>query len=306
MTVKASTHQTLTVVILTKNEARHIERCIRSVAALAKRVCVVDSGSTDDTVSRARAMGADVHNHPWTNHATQFNWALDNLEIATDWVMRLDADEYLDSTLAASLAQFLAAPPPATNAAIFKRQIVFLDQPIRHGFFYPQHVVRLWRNGQGRVEERWMDEHLLISEEKSVILDGDLVDHNLNDLAWWTQKHNGYAIREVYDIVNASEKGPTTGANGLSARARAKRLAKTKLYARIPRIIRPTLYFLYRYILGAGFLDGRAGFYFHFLQAYWYRTLVDAKLLELEKRAAREGLSAHALLVREGILPPNP
>lgn len=294
--------ETLTAIILTFNEAMHIERCIRAVRGVAKRVLVIDSGSTDETVGIARANGAEVLQNPWKNYATQFNWALDNAKIDTDWVLRIDADEVLDAALQSAIAVFITAPPSAVNAVILRRQIVFLGRPIRYGFFYPLHNLRMWRHGQGRVETRWMDEHVKVQNEASVVLNGTLVDHNLNDLGWWTTKHNGYAMREVYDIIDTRMGGEATDFSGLSSGARAKRFAKNRLYARLPRMVRPMLYFVYRYIFGAGFLDGREGFYFHVLQAFWYRTLVDAKLLELELRAREKNMTAYDLLVSEGIL----
>lgn len=296
--------ETLTAIILTYNEARHIARCIASLEGVATRVVVVDSGSSDDTVALARGLGAEVLSNPWRNHAAQFNWALDTLEAEAGWILRIDADEVLDDRLRASMKAFLAAPEPAVNAAILRRQIVFMGRPIRHGFFYPLHILRVWRAGQGRIETRWMDEHVQIENERSVTLEGDLVDHNLNDLAWWTDKHNGYAIREVYDIIETRAGGGAAATEHLSPAARIKRFAKNRLYAHFPRVLRPTAYFLYRYVIGLGFLDGREGFYFHFLQAYWYRTLVDAKLLELEMRAAARGMSPAELLIEEGILSP--
>lgn len=264
--------ETLTAIILTFNEAIHIERCIRAVRGVAQHVFVIDSGSCDETVSIARANGAEVLQNPWRNYATQFNWALDNAKIETDWILRIDADEVLDPTLHSAITAFLAAPPSPANAAVLRRQIVFLGRPIRYGFFHPLHNLRMWRNGQGRVETRWMDEHVKVPNEVSVVLNGTLVDHNLNDLGWWTAKHNSYAMREVYDIIETRMGGDVADLSGLSMGARAKRFAKNRLYAHLPRMFRPLFYFLYRYVLGAGFLDGREGFYFHVLQAFWYRT----------------------------------
>ncbi len=131
------------------------------------------------------------------------------------------------------------------------------------------------------------------------------MDHNLNDLTWWVAKHNGYATREVYDMVEIMERDRTTkdaGMEKMSGQAARKRWLKEKVYTRIPSTLRASLYFVYRYILGRGFLDGKEGFFFHFLQAYWYRTLVEAKLSELEKRASDRGLTPYDLLVEEGVL----
>ncbi|MBZ4023022.1 hypothetical protein CKO11_11180 [Rhodobacter sp. TJ_12] len=296
--------QSLTALILTFNEEMHIERCIRSLEGVAERICIVDSHSTDRTVEIARSLGAEVLQNPWKNYATQFQHGLDSFGIDSDWTMRIDADEYLDAQLRASLTAWLAAPRPEINALYLRRKIVFLGRPILHGFFYPALMLRVWRTGQGRIESRWMDEHIVLDAPVSETLTGDLVDHNLNDLSWWIGKHNGYATREVYDMVEILERrhaGKDRGMEAMSGQAARKRWLKEKVYTRLPITLRSSLYFFYRYVIGRGFLDGKEGFFFHFLQGFWYRTLVEAKLLELQQQAQAEGLRPYALLQRRGV-----
>lgn len=297
----------ITVVILTFNEEQHIARCIESVLPVATRICVVDSFSRDRTVEIAKSYGAEVIQNPFRNYATQFQFGLDSFNISTEWTMRIDADEYIDVKLLEGLLRWFASPKQEVNALYLRRKIVFLDQPIVHGFFYPAMMLRLWRTGQGRIEQRWMDEHVIVENIQSeVISSGDLVDHNLNDLTWWVSKHNGYATREMYDMVQILEENGVQGDRGLAAmtgQAARKRWLKEKIYARLPSVLRASLYFFYRYVLGRGFLDGIAGFYFHFLQAWWYRTLVEAKLYELKRRAAAHGITPYEMLRRENILP---
>lgn len=290
----------ITAVILTFNEAQHIARCIESLRGVASRIVVVDSFSIDETVALARRLGAEVFQNTWKNYATQFQWGLDNAAIATPWTMRIDADEYLEPALQTAICE-LMANPGAANSAYVRRKMVFLGRPILHGFFYPAMMLRLWRTGEGHIEQRWMDEHIQVYKPVTVSLPGDLVDHNLNDLAWWTGKHVGYAKREAYDIVASRAQAAVTDAS-LSGSALRKRWLKNRIYNHLPAGLRSGLYFLYRYIIGRGFLDGKEGFFFHLLQAFWYRTYVDATLFELEREAAAEGCSALELLQRRGIL----
>lgn len=145
-----------------------------------------------------------------------------------------------------------------------------------------------------------MDEHIIVQNANSKVLDGDLVDRNLNDLNWWTQKHTGYAMREVYDIIQSQHAESTHGS--LSGQASFKRFLKNKVYNKLPGGLRGGLYFFYRYVIGRGFLDGKAGFYFHFLQAFWYRVYVDAKLFELTREAEQLGTTPYQLLRDRGIL----
>jgi glycosyltransferase involved in cell wall biosynthesis len=289
----------ITAIVLTHNESQHLRRCLTALKQVTKRVCVVDSFSTDDTEQIAREMGADFYQNPWKNYATQFTWGLNNCNIDTTWVMRIDADEYPEPKLIEAIRTFLQNPKDH-NAVYFKRKIIFLGQPITHGFFYPGLMLRLWKNGQGTIEQRWMDEHIVVNNANPVTLDGDLADENLNDITWWTHKHTGYAMREVYDIIQSEhEQGQH---KQLSGQASFKRFLKNKVYNKLPGGLRGGLYFVYRYFFGLGFLDGKSGFYFHFLQAYWYRVFVDAKMHELQLEAKRQGKTPYQLLVDRKIL----
>lgn len=297
----SSAKQNITAIILTYNEEKHLARCIESLLPVVNRICIIDSNSLDRTTEIANRLGASVLKNPWKNYATQFQWGLNHADIQDEWTMRIDADEYLEPALQQSIREFVKSPGKF-NAAYFRRKIVFMEQPITHGFFYPEMMLRLWKTGEGHIEQRWMDEHVIVKNASSTALSGDLVDANLNDLAWWTHKHVGYATREVYDIISTREKArqhPST--EHLSGQAKRKRFLKEKIYAKLPTAVRSSCYFFYRYILGRGFLDGKAGFYFHFLQAYWYRTLVDAKCLELENIARAQKITPYELLKRQGI-----
>jgi glycosyltransferase involved in cell wall biosynthesis len=289
---------TITAIILTFNEEQHIERCIRSLEGMVERVCVIDSYSTDRTVDIAKSLGAEVFQNPWPGHAAQFQWGLDTVGVTSNWTLRIDADEYLEDGLRHALTGIDANPE--INGYYLRRKIVFLGRPITHGFFYPLKILRLWRTGQGRMEQRRMDEHIVLEAPQTALLEGgDLVDENLHDLTWWIDKHNSYATLEAISRIEA-EEGLKTAEEKLSGQAARKRWIKENIYSRIPSTMRAGLYFFYRYILGRGFLDGKAGFYFHFLQAFWYRTLVEAKRFEIERMAAQENLTPYNWLKRKG------
>lgn len=288
----------LTVIILARDEARHIVRCIESVRPLARRIIVVDSGSTDDTTGLATAAGAEVLRHPWTNYARQFNWAIETAGVTTGWTMRLDADEVVEPALAERLRRFLADTPPDSpvTGAIVDRAIHFLGRKIRWGGMYPTEVIRIWRSGQGHVENRWMDEHVVVSG-KVVRLKGEIADINLNSIGWWTTKHNSYATREAIDQLTEAREAATPGDMG--AQARRKRWLKDNFYARLPLGLRPMLYFLYRYVLLLGFLDGWQGLAFHGLQGFWYRFLVDVKIAELKAMMTTRGQDLATVVAEE-------
>ncbi len=277
----------LTAIILTKNEARHIERAIASVKAVATDILVVDSGSTDDTVARATQAGARVLDHAWTNYATQFNWALDQIKGQAGWVLRLDADEIVTPEL---LAEIQSGLPDVAGITV-GRSMCFMGQPVRHGGVFPIRVLRLFRNGLGRCETRWMDEHIIVDGALAAFA-GQIIDDNRSSLDWWTAKHNTYASREVIDILN-QELGflpqDVLVAKDTGRQAAVKRWIKENLYARLPLGARAGVYFLYRYLLRGGFLDGRQARAFHVLQGFWYRYLVDAKLAEVRRHMSQTG-----------------
>ncbi|HEU4459529.1 MAG TPA: glycosyltransferase family 2 protein [Methylibium sp.] len=276
----------LTVVVLTHNEERHIARALESVRAIARELLVVDSGSTDRTVPIAASFGARVLTHPFVNQARQCQWALDEAGIGTRWVLRLDADEYLGRELADEIARRLPALPEDVAGVRLKRRHVFLGRWIRHGGRYPLRLLRLWRCGQGRVEDRWMDEHVVVQGGRTIDFEHDFTDHNLGDLGYFIDKHNRYATREAVEVLNqrhrlfARDDAVLEGSG--DDQAAFKRRLKERVYNRIPYPLSSTAYFLFRYLVQLGFLDGRAGLVYHALQGGWYRFLVGAKVAELE------------------------
>jgi glycosyltransferase involved in cell wall biosynthesis len=284
---------TLTVVILTKNEACHIARAIKSIRANAQRIIVVDSGSTDETVALAKANGAEVLYHPYVTQAKQFNWALEQLPTDTDWIFRLDADEVVSPELAQSLAQVLPTLEPEVAGAQIYRRMAFLGRPIRWGGVFPVRITRVLRYGQGRSEDRWMDEHILL-DGQAVQLEGELLDDNRKSLAWWVHKHNNYASREVVEILDAdfSFLDRNDCLHAPEGQAGFKRWVKEKIYMRLPSGFRAFAYFFYRYVIRLGFLDGKEGTAFHVLQGFWYRYLIDMKLYEVRRYMQRKNVDA--------------
>ena len=286
----AASPASLTVVILTHDEEIHIERALRSIQPLATRAIIVDSGSTDRTRELASNLGAEIFERQWVNYADQFQWALDHCDIDTDWTMRLDADEWIGADLAERLGSLLPTLEREVTGISLDRQHHFLGRWIRHGGRYPLRLLRLWRTGRGRIEQRWMDEHIEIEAGAIRHVPGTFVDQNEHGLSYFTAKHNGYATREALDaLIGKYELFPHIDNEPLAStgQARRSRRHKTAWYNRLPTGIGPLCYFLYRYFLQLGFLDGRAGLIYHVLQGFWYRFLVDAKRVELEREMER-------------------
>ncbi len=178
----------IAVVILTFNESIHLPRALQYLRAFAREIFVIDSYSTDDTVALAKAAGAKVLEHPFQNYARQFEWALENAPITSDWVMRLDADEIIEADLAAEIIAKLPALPPDITGVNLNRKTIFQDKFIRWGGRYPLTLLRIWRCGKARIEDRWMDEHMYLTDGRAVTFVGGFADHNLYDLTFFYSK----------------------------------------------------------------------------------------------------------------------
>lgn len=293
----------IAVIILTYNEECHIGRALLSAGAVSDEIVVVDSGSSDATERLARSGGATFLTNPFVNYAQQFQWALDHAPITADWVVRLDADEIIEPDLAAEIAARLPTLPLAVTGVNLKRKHIFMDRWIRHGGRYPLTLLRIWRRGTARIEQRWMDEHMLLTEGTAVTFDGGFADHNLNDLTFFTDKHNRYATREAIDALNQKyglfTRDAALDERSASAAASGKRWIKEAVYNRLPFWVGPLAYFLYRYIIQLGFLDGREGLIYHGLQGGWYRFLVAAKIVEFDRVLAPLGSAPERLAALE-------
>ena len=286
----------LTVVILTKNEEKNLRKCIESFCGIVKRFVIVDSFSTDGTEalckqldSELRANGSqlDFYQNKWMDYATQLNWGLTQTNITTEWSMRFDSDEELTEELVNEIEQKLPDVKEPVNGIILRRRVYFMGRWIKHGGRYPELLLRIFRTGKAMCEQKLMDEHMILSEGTTTTFQYDLIDNNQKDLEWWTAKHNWYSNREVLDhqMTLANQQVETLESGGQSSgQASMKRAVKNGGYYTLPKFWRAHIYFIYRYYIKLGFLDGPEGKIFHFLQAYWYRFLVDAKLYECEKK----------------------
>ena len=179
----------LTVIILTYNEEIHIRRCLENVCPIAKRVIVVDSFSTDRTLEIVKEyQNTIILQNKWINYATQFNWALSNAPINTEWVLRLDADEYLSEGLVEELKERLPALEDKYTGIVVPLQRVFMGRNINHGIAKGIKMLRLFKNGKAKSEVRMMDEHIELLEGDSIEFIHSFSDDNLNDISWWTQR----------------------------------------------------------------------------------------------------------------------
>jgi glycosyltransferase involved in cell wall biosynthesis len=281
----------LTAIILTYNEKIHIKRCLQSAQSVADQVIVIDSFSQDDTCAIAQSMGAELYQNKFVHQAQQFQWALDNANIKNEWVIRLDADEYLEQELVQNIKAINFTNVDSSIAGYdTNRKVIFLGKWIKRGM-YPDVQYRIFRKSAAYMEQKWMDEHIQLKTGQWNHLPGDMVDHNLNTITWWTNKHNQYATREA--IVRLHAEQPFLDSNTANVKS------NKGFYLKLPLFYRVFFYFGYRYFIKLGFLDGHKGLIWHLLQGLWYQLLVDVKMYQIksiantEQKSIREVLAQH-------------
>ena len=285
----------IAAVVLTYNEERNLRDCLASLAGWVSEIFIVDSGSTDGTLAIAREAGATVLQHPFEHYGAQRNWAIDNVPITAPWTLHIDADERVTPELRDSITSALGGDEQSlvrTDGFLVSRRTMFMGRWIRHGGHYPAWHLRLIRTGAGRCEDRLYDQHFYVSGAVQK-LQGDLIDTLTPDLATFTARHLRWAALEAAEHDAPPDAVGRIRGRLASDNAIERRRWLRDWYARLPLFVRPTAYFLYRYVVRLGFLDGRAGLVFHVLQGFWFRFLVDALILERRVRR-REGRAAAA------------
>ena len=275
----------VTVIILIGQEKIHLQRCIEKLAPLEpKCIWLIESQPDDGGVAIAKETAEElgltlktVHNKWPGLYAKQFNWALDYVEKETGkgesekgegWILRLDADEYLMPVTCEKLKEELPKLSEDVAGLTLELKRRFCGREIRHATNGIR-LLRIWRAGHGRSEERAMDEHIEV-DGKVIDFDGAFYDDNLNDMDWWREKHRGYAKREAADAL-------------AFARGEIHFKPAKETYYRMPRYLRALIYFAIRYFLKGGFLDGYGGWMWNFWQGLWYRWIVDREIGKMKR-----------------------
>lgn len=265
----------ITAIILTRNEENNIKDCISSVKNIVKRIIVIDSYSEDKTVEIAEEMGAEVIQHEFVNHAKQYIYAVDYSNITTDWILKIDADERLTDDSAREIEDICNKNRNSDISAIELRFLqYFMGKPLRHGGVYPWRKIAVYKRGYVEMEDRNMDEHLIVKKGRIVQAKKDSLHYGYKDLTFFVNKFNWYSTKEAIEYFSEN-------CNSHEEKNRAlKTIIKEKVYYKLPLGFRSYLYYCYRYYFRLGFLDGKVGKIYAFLHAYWYRFLIDAKIYE--------------------------
>lgn len=275
----------ISAIILTYNDEENINACLESLKEWLDDIVIVDSFSTDRTLQICKAHGCRIYQHDFIDQAHQFNWALDSVPLRHSWVMRLDSDEIVPDRLKREIESRVGREEGIVGYYM-NRRMYWMNRWLRHGRMYPHYILRLFRFGSGRYELR-TEEHLLLDGMAAYLESDFLEDNRKNGLEYFTLKHLKTAEGEVAEVLHPQLDGRAVDPAPFGTKTERTRWLKEKVYSRMPLFMRPLLYFLYRYVICLGFLDGKEGLIFHFLQAFWYRFYIDARLYE-ERHAWRK------------------
>ncbi len=271
----------LTVIVATLNEERHVERVLSSAREVGPAY-VVDAFSSDGTREVARACGATVVEHEWEGYAAQKNWALGHLPVETEWLLFLDADEYLTPALVEEIER--AVTRTDVDGFYMPRMNIFMGRPLKHAWWYPDHQLRLFRVGKGRYESRAVHESVIVDGPVG-FLNAALQHENLKGIDAFVERHRRYATFEAQEMVRVQREGWGTQRRGrlLGTWPERRRFLKIRVWYRLP--FRPAIRFLWIYVVKRGFLDGRAGLVYASLLAM-YEIMINAKVAELRQQAS--------------------
>jgi exosortase/archaeosortase family protein len=280
-------NQAFSFLILSFNDEMHIGRLLESIKPLRAAVFILDSGSTDNTLNISRAYGATVQYHPFENHPRQWNKALHCFEITTPWIVALDADQVLSPELLDLLRAFDPDEHPDLNGIYFNRKNYYKGRWIRHGGYYPFYMLKMFRRNIGRSDlNENMDHRFIVPGKTRIWKRGYLLEENLKEskIQFWLDKHSRYSDLLAREEVERMMKIRTQVLNPrLFGNPDERKAIFKMLWLNLPRFLRPVLYFSYRMTIQCGFLDGRTGIIFHFLQGFWFRLIVDVKIEEILK-----------------------
>jgi len=265
----------ITAIILTYNEEKNLKDCLESIKDLVSDTLIVDSFSSDKTLEIAKSYGCSIIQHEFKYHSDQYNYAIQNYDFKSKWILWIDADERLTKESSQEIARLIKEHDEDDINGIFLRfKLFFLGKYLKHGGNYPFLKLSVYKIDKTYCENKKMDEHIILKEGKTIEVKYDSLHRPNVSLFEWINKHNRYSELERDDFFNRSNI--VENYSGINK----KKSKLKKIYYKLPSGFRAKIYYFYRFIIKGGFLDGKPGKYYCFLQAYWYRYLIDIKIYE--------------------------
>lgn len=228
----------ISVVIVAQDEERTIGQVLAAVSPIASEIILLDSGSTDRTKEIAAEYGVTVRHQDWLGFAAQKNLAISLAQY--DWILSLDADEVLTPDLVQEIRDVMSDSASLTDVVGFKipRMLLIGDRPVKHGGFYPDAQLRLFRRGRGKFNDRMVHERIFVDGAERT-----LKNHM-----------NHFAYKDIGQFNDAMEKYARLSAKeAMKSGFKKSRLSKTN------ELLHPAWTFFYRFIIRRGFLDGTLG-----------------------------------------------
>ena len=276
--------------MLTYNEEINLRVSLPLLTDWADDIVIVDSFSTDKTLEIAGRFGAHVYPHAFESHASQWLWAMQKIEFKYHWIFMHDPDHAVTPELKQELDQVFASEvDESVDGFYVKRRNIFRGQWIKHGGYYPKYMLKIVRRGKVFFDKNEFDYRAYVPGKK-LKLKHDIIEDNLkeHDISFWIEKHNRFAARQAEEeILRMNGHAAWSVKPAFFGTPDQRTLRLKVVWYKMPLYLRPFIYFFYRYLLCLGFLDGKQGFIFHFLQGFWYRLLVDIKLDDLKKGGFR-------------------
>lgn len=295
----------VTAIILCYNESANIEHCLKSIHRKYP-IFVVDSGSTDDTVEICKRYTTNIYQHSYTNHANQWQWALDELPIESEWVLTLDADYVLSDELVSDINDAVIQAPAQLDGIYLRHSYTFAGKQIRFGGT-KSFKLCLVKKSRAHVEASDLVDFRFYVDGETTKIDTPISEYNRydDDVSTWLKKQDKFSLRlAMEEELRRKQLLDWQGMPRFFGNADERIMWLRDKWMRMPLFLRPFVYFIYRYILMLGFLDGRAGFLYHFLQGWWLRLIVDWKTWQIRKHqfssAELESLKQHILETRDG------
>ncbi len=274
----------IVAVVVAYNEEENIERTLKSVHGLCP-IVIVDSGSTDGTLEICKRYTDLILTNPYKNHASQWQWAIDNLPLDAKWILALDADFEILPDLQSKIRSELSSVPNDVSGIYVIQRYVFGGSEIRHGGG-KRYWLPIIRRGFASPDHSDMVDFRFVVKGRTIRWNAVFRHFNKSDedASFWIRKQDKFSLRLAVEEESRRQnmldwETPPKFFGNPDERVMWLR----DLWLHFPLFVRPCLYFAYRYVLRLGFLDGRGGFLYHAQQAFWMRLVVDWKLWQLRR-----------------------